>query len=56
VILTPHMVGHTQEIFDAIPPAALRNIDHILRGEAPPYTRNPEVLPAWRERLCALQR
>lgn len=41
------MVGHTQEIFDAIPPAAVENIVRILHGEPPLYVRNPDVLPAW---------
>jgi phosphoglycerate dehydrogenase-like enzyme len=50
VILTPHMVGHTQEIFDAIPETALENIDRLLRGEPPLYLRNPEVLERWRAR------
>lgn len=54
VILTPHMVGHTQEIFDAIPGAAMDNIDRLLRNEAPMYFRNPNVLPRWRERLAML--
>lgn len=56
VILTPHMVGHTREIFDAIPPTAIENITRILRGESPLYVRNPDVLPAWRQRLARLGR
>jgi phosphoglycerate dehydrogenase-like enzyme len=54
VILTPHMVGHTQEIFDAIPGAALQNIDRIMGGEPPLYLRNPDVLPSWKQRLAQL--
>lgn len=54
VILTPHMVGHTQEIFDAIPGAALQNIDRIMEGQAPLYLRNPDVLPVWQQRLAQL--
>ena len=54
VILTPHMVGHTREIFDAIPPTALENIGRIFRGELPLYPRNPEVLSRWHERLARL--
>lgn len=54
VILTPHMVGHTREIFDAIPGAALDNIERIMRGELPLYCRNPEAAPAWRRRLAQL--
>lgn len=55
VILTPHMVGHTQEIFDAIPGAALENIDRILRGERPLHFRNPEVQEQWQQRMKRLQ-
>lgn len=54
VILTPHMVGHTQEIFDAIPGAAMDNIDRLLRQETPLYFRNPAVLPRWKDRLARL--
>jgi D-3-phosphoglycerate dehydrogenase len=54
VILTPHMVGHTREIFEAIPPTALENIARIFRGEPPLYPRNPEALSKWCERLARL--
>jgi phosphoglycerate dehydrogenase-like enzyme len=54
VILTPHMVGHSQELMDAIPPAAAENVLRILRGEPPLYVKNPEVLPAWQQRLASL--
>jgi hypothetical protein len=26
----------------------------VLRGEPPLHVKNPEVLPAWRQRLAAL--
>lgn len=54
VILTPHMVGHSQELLDAIPPTAADNVLRILRGDPPLYVKNPEVLPAWRQRLTSL--
>ena len=54
VILTPHMVGHSRELMDAIPPAAAANTLHILRGELPLYTKNPEVYEAWQQRLAQL--
>jgi D-3-phosphoglycerate dehydrogenase len=54
VILTPHMVGHSQELMAAIPPAAVENVLRILRGEPPLYVKNPDILPAWRQRLAAL--
>ena len=54
VILTPHMVGHTQDAFVSFPPAAVENITRILRGEPPLYCKNPEVIPAWQRRLANL--
>jgi D-3-phosphoglycerate dehydrogenase len=54
VILTPHMVGHSQELMAAIPPVAAENALRVLRGEPPLYVKNPEVLPAWRQRLASL--
>lgn len=54
VILTPHMVGHSRELMAAIPPVAVENVLRVLRGEAPLYVKNPEVLPAWHQRLTTL--
>lgn len=54
VILTPHMVGHTGEVYASFLPAAEENITRILRGEPPLYCKNPHILPAWRKRLEAL--
>ena len=54
VILTPHMIGHSRELMAALPPAAAENVLRVLRGEPPLYVKNPEVLPAWRQRLEAL--
>lgn len=56
VILTPHMVGHTQEIYTAITPTALENIERIMRGDMPLYCRNPDTEAAWRARLARLAR
>jgi phosphoglycerate dehydrogenase-like enzyme len=56
VILTPHMIGHSRELMAAIPPAAAENVLRVLRGEPPLYVKNPEILPAWRQRLAALDR
>jgi D-3-phosphoglycerate dehydrogenase len=55
VILTPHMVGHSQELMAAIPPTAAENVLRVLRGEPPLYVKNPEVFSAWRQRLASLQ-
>jgi len=54
VILTPHMVGHTQDVFASFPTAAVENITRILRGELPLHCKNPEVAPAWKARLARL--
>jgi phosphoglycerate dehydrogenase-like enzyme len=49
-ILTPHAIGHTQESLDSLTPATIENVSRALRGEAPLYVRNPEVLPEWTRR------
>lgn len=54
IILTPHMIGHTQDIFKAMPRAALENIERVMNGDLPLYCRNPEAGAAWRRRLAAL--
>ena len=54
VILTPHMVGHTREILTAMPKVLLTNIERVLAGQAPLYTKNPATLPRWHERLARL--
>lgn len=54
VFLTPHMVGHTREVFRSFPAAAEENISRILGGEPPLYCKNPEAIPRWRERLARL--
>ena len=54
VILTPHMVAHTGDVFASFVPAAEENITRILRGEPPLYCKNPGIIPAWRERLARL--
>lgn len=54
VILTPHMVGHTSDLYDAMPKAVIANIERVMQGELPLYAKNPELEPAWRERLSRL--
>jgi D-3-phosphoglycerate dehydrogenase len=51
-ILTPHAIGHTRESIDALPAAAIENVSRILKGELPPYLRNPEVIPLWQGRFA----
>ncbi|MGV3573425.1 MAG: NAD(P)-dependent oxidoreductase [Ramlibacter sp.] len=54
VILTPHLVGHTRELYAALAPAALDNIARILRGELPLHCKNPAAEGRWRARMYAL--
>jgi D-3-phosphoglycerate dehydrogenase len=56
VILTPHMVGHTQDLYRAMPEAVLANIARIMAAEMPLHPKNPEIEPAWRSRLEAIRR
>jgi D-3-phosphoglycerate dehydrogenase len=52
-ILTPHMLGHTQESSDALPAAAIENARRILAGEMPLYLCNPDVVTRWQARWGA---
>jgi D-3-phosphoglycerate dehydrogenase len=54
VVITSHMAGHTREAQEAFIPAAVQNVQRILRDEPPLYLRNPAVLPAWRARIAHL--
>jgi D-3-phosphoglycerate dehydrogenase len=54
VILTPHILGHTQNVMASLPKAAIENIHRILAGQPPLYVKNPEVLPRWQERIKGL--
>ncbi len=49
-ILTPTIVGHTQETTAGLPAAAVESITRVLAGQPPLYVRNPDVLPAWQRR------
>lgn len=53
-ILTPHMVGHTQESIAAIPGTAIENVCRILTGEPPLHTCNPGVMTRWRSRWAGV--
>jgi D-3-phosphoglycerate dehydrogenase len=54
VILTPHMIGHSEELLESIGSVGAENVRRVLRGETPLYVKNPDVLPAWTARLRAL--
>jgi len=48
-ILTPHMVGHTQEAYGRLPDVAVENVRRLLAGQVPRYVCNPEVIPRWQQ-------
>ncbi|MGE4340743.1 MAG: 2-hydroxyacid dehydrogenase, partial [Pigmentiphaga sp.] len=52
--VTPHMIGQTREVFEAIAPVAAENILRLLRGELPLYCKNPGVAERWAARRAAL--
>jgi D-3-phosphoglycerate dehydrogenase len=52
-ILTPHMVGHTQESVDALPDMAVENVARILDGRLPVFVCNPAAADRWRDRWSA---
>ena len=56
MIATSHDVGHSAELYAAIPEVAAANTLAALKGEVPAYVRNPAVLPLWMERVAALDR
>jgi D-3-phosphoglycerate dehydrogenase / 2-oxoglutarate reductase len=49
-LLTPHSIGLTREMRPRLIEAGVVSVMRVLKGEAPLYVRNPEVLPAWRAR------
>ena len=46
-ILTPHMLGHTQESLAALPDIAIENVQRILAGQLPADVCNPDVVTRW---------
>ncbi|MNV76865.1 Glyoxylate/hydroxypyruvate reductase B [compost metagenome] len=48
VILTPHLLGHTQEMFQSLQRAAVANVGDALAGHVPQLCVNPDVVPRWR--------
>jgi phosphoglycerate dehydrogenase-like enzyme len=51
IIATGHNVGHSEEVYAALPGLAAENVLKGLRGEDPTCFRNPEVRPRWHQRL-----
>jgi len=54
VIPSGHNVGHSTELYEALTPAGIENLSRGVSGRLPLYLRNPDVKPAWRERLARL--
>jgi phosphoglycerate dehydrogenase-like enzyme len=54
VIATGHNVGHSEEVYAALPGLAIENVLKGLRGEPPTCFRNPEALDKWRMRMAGL--
>jgi phosphoglycerate dehydrogenase-like enzyme len=52
-VLTPHMIGHTQETMETLRQTAVENIVRIFAGQTPVYTRNPQILQGWLKRWGA---
>ncbi|MDR5836055.1 NAD(P)-dependent oxidoreductase [Caballeronia sp. LZ034LL] len=56
VWLTPHLVGHTEEMFASFLPVALDNVLRLIAGDPPSMCRNPEASTAFYARLATLRR
>ena len=54
VILTPHMIGHSYDVMASLPVAAVENVSRVMKGEPPLYTKNPEVIDRWKERIAKM--
>jgi phosphoglycerate dehydrogenase-like enzyme len=54
VIATGHNVGHSEEVYAALPGLAAENILKGLRGEPPTCFRNPDVFDRWKTRMAGL--
>lgn len=53
VLLTPHMVGATRELYESLYQAALDNVRALLAGKVPPFCLNHGIAAQWRLRWCA---
>lgn len=51
VVLTPHILGHTVDLYRVLPNVLVENAQRVMRGELPLYTRNPEIADAWQQRI-----
>ena len=51
VILTPHILGHTVDLYTVMPDVLVENATRIMKGDLPKYVRNPDVVERWRQKL-----
>lgn len=51
VILTPHILGHTVDLYTIMPDVLVENATRIMKGDLPTYVRNPDVVERWRQKL-----
>lgn len=51
VILTPHDVGHTEELMAALSRTLIENLEAVLGGGPPLHVFNRDVLPRWERRF-----
>ncbi len=54
IILTPHILGHTMDLFEIMPDVLVENAERAMKAQLPTYTKNRDVEPRWRERLASL--
>ena len=54
VILTPHVLGHTVDLYEVLPDLLVENVQRVARGEAPLYVKNPEIAESWQARIKRL--
>jgi len=47
VILTPHNIGHTVDLWISVRETLVENLRRVMRREVPAITKNPEVLDRW---------
>mgnify|MGYP001195859752 CR=1 FL=1 len=50
VLLTPHMVGATRELYESMYDATLDNIEALLAGKVPPFCLNHGIASSWMRR------
>ena len=55
-ILTPHMIGHTEETTARVPVVLAENIASALEGRLPEYLCNPDVSAFWLSRFVGAER